>query len=242
MKKEEEKSYAGLYLFLSFILVLTMAWAVWNEAVGKRPWKTYQSRFYKLEQEKVRGEYGEAKVAFNQPDVQEKYKEAQRKLAEAWGRFNTPAIQQGYIKAFRELNALDKEELPSLKFEAMVTRNKMLEEEYLYGEHKDDEAVKKIAELEERGNELTAEVELLEEKRAGLQKNMDESMQDINMYADELKAFTNDMNGYQESMEKMKSKRPSLQIYQVHLEDINESDRCMSCHVGINRKESVSGE
>jgi len=49
MKKEEEKSYAGLYLFLSFILVLTMAWAVWNEAVGMRPWKTYQSRFHELE-------------------------------------------------------------------------------------------------------------------------------------------------------------------------------------------------
>ena len=242
MKKEEERSFAGLYLFLSFILVLTMAWAVWNEAVGKRPWKTYQSRFYELEQEKVRGEYGEAMVAFNQPDVQEKYKEAQGKLAEAWGRFNTPAVQQEYIKTFRELNVLDKEELPPLKFEAMVTRNKMLEEEYLYGEHKDDESVKKIAELEERGNELTAEVEQLEEKRAGLQKNLDESMHDINVYADELKVFTNDMNGYQESMEKMKSQRPSLQIYQVHLEDINEADRCMSCHIGINRKESVSGE
>ena len=240
MKKEEEKSYAGLYLFLSFILVLTMAWAVWNEAVGKRPWKTHQSRFYELEQEKVRGEYGEAMTAFNQPGVQVKYKEAQEKLAEAWGRFNTPAVQQGYIKAFRELNVLDKEELSPLKFEAMVTRNKMLEEEYLFGKHKGDEPVKKIAELEERGNELTAEIEQLEEKRAGLQKTLDEPMRDINMYADELKTFTNDMNGYQESMEKLKSQRPSLQIYQVHLEDINEADRCMSCHMGINRKESVS--
>ena len=240
MKKEEEKSYAGLYLFLSFILVLTMAWAVWNEAVGKRPWKTHQSRFYELEQEKVRGEYGEAMTAFNQPDVQVKYKEAQRKLAEAWGKFNTPTVQQGYMKAFKELNVLDKEELSPLKFEAMVTRNKMLEEEYLFGKHKGDEPVKKIAELEERGNELTAEIEQLEEKRAGLQKTLDEPMRDINMYADELKTFTNDMNGYQESMEKLKSQRPSLQIYQVHLEDINEADRCMSCHMGINRKESVS--
>ncbi|MBT6052436.1 MAG: c-type cytochrome [Candidatus Scalindua sp.] len=43
-------------------------------------------------------------------------------------------------------------------------------------------------------------------------------------------------------MTKLKSKRSSLQIYQVHLEDINEADRCMSCHVGIDRKESVSDE
>ncbi len=53
MKKEEEKSYAGLYLFLSFILTLTIVWAVWNEVVVKRPWKAYQSRFYELEKEKI---------------------------------------------------------------------------------------------------------------------------------------------------------------------------------------------
>ena len=55
MKKEEEKSYAGLYLFLSFILTLTIAWAVWNEAVGKRPWKLFQSRFYELEKRRLKG-------------------------------------------------------------------------------------------------------------------------------------------------------------------------------------------
>ena len=54
MKKEEEKSYAGLYLFLSFILTLTIVWAVWDEVVGKRPWKLYQSRFSELELEKVK--------------------------------------------------------------------------------------------------------------------------------------------------------------------------------------------
>jgi len=242
MKKEEEKSYAGLFLFLSFILTITIAWAVWNEAVGKRPWKLYQSRFYELEKEKVREEYGEAVTAFNQPGVQEKYKEAQRELEEAWGRFNTPTVQQGYMKAFRELSVLDKEELSPLKFEAMVTRNKMLEEEYQYGKHESDEPVKKIMELEERGNVLAVKIEDLEKKRAGLQKDLDRSMQDINIYAGELKTFTSDMNGYQEAMVKLKSKRPSLQIHQVHLEDINEADRCMSCHIGINRKESVSGE
>ena len=89
---------------------------------------------------------------------------------------------------------------------------------------------------------MAVKIDHLAPKRAELQKNMDESMHDINMYADELKTFTSDMNGYQETMVKLKAKRPSLQIYQVHLEDINEADRCMSCHVGINRKESVSGE
>ena len=47
---------------------------------------------------------------------------------------------------------------------------------------------------------------------------------------------------YGETTVKLKSPRPSLQAYQVRFEDINEADRCMSCHIGINRKESVSDE
>ncbi|GAX62455.1 tetraheam c type cytochrome, part of bc1 complex, complex III [Candidatus Scalindua japonica] len=242
MKKEEEKSYAGLYLFLSIILTLTIAWAVWNEVVTKRPWKSYQSRFHELEKDKVRGDYGEAMEEFSQPEVQEKYREIQEKLAVAWGRFNTPEVQQKYRKTFRELRVLDKEKLSPLKFEAMVTRNKMMEEEYRYGVHRSDESEGKIKALEERGKELAASIGQIEKKRAELQAYLDESRRGINMYADELKTFTGDMNRYQEAMAILKSKRPSLQIHQVHLEDINEADRCMSCHVGINRKEGVSEE
>jgi hypothetical protein len=65
MKRDEEKSYAGLFLFLSFILTLTIAWAVWGEAVRKRPWKSYRSRFHELEKEKVSWEYDEAWSKFN---------------------------------------------------------------------------------------------------------------------------------------------------------------------------------
>ncbi len=241
MKKEEEKSYAGLYLFLSFVLTLTIAWAVWNEVVVKRPWKAYQSRYYELEKEKTIKDYGEAVSAFNQPEVQGKYKEAQGKLQTAWRKFNTPTVQQKYRKVFKELNVLDKE-LSPLKFEAMVTRNKMMEEEYLYGKRKGGDSEGKIKELEGLGDELTGKIGNLEEKRAGLKRVMDETMQDINVYATELKALASDLNKYQENMVKLESKRPSLQIFQVHLEEINEADRCMSCHVGINKKESVSEE
>jgi cytochrome c2 len=242
MKKEEEKSYAGLYLFLSFILTLTIAWAVWNEAVAMRPWKAYQSRYYELEKEKIVKDYGEAVSVFNQPEVQEKYKEVQGKLQTAWKKFNTPTVQQRYRKVYKELNVLDKEELSPLKFKAMVTRNKMMEAEYLYGKRKGSGSEDKIKKLEGLGNELTAKIGILEEKRVGLKRVMDECMREINMYADELKTLGSDLNKHQENMVKLESKRPSLQIFQVHLEEINEADRCMSCHVGINKTESVSEE
>jgi len=38
-KKEEEKSYVGLFVLLSLILGATNVGALWNEIVGRRPWK-----------------------------------------------------------------------------------------------------------------------------------------------------------------------------------------------------------
>ena len=44
MKKEEQKSYALMYLICSVVLVLVMGWGIWNEVVGKRLWKDYQRK------------------------------------------------------------------------------------------------------------------------------------------------------------------------------------------------------
>ncbi len=80
MKREEEKSYVGLYVLLSFILAVTNVGALWNEVVGKRPWKGYQSRFYDLEYENSKKKYEEAVLAFGQPDEQHIYKGIEKKL------------------------------------------------------------------------------------------------------------------------------------------------------------------
>ncbi len=77
MKKEEEKSYVGLFILLSFILVVTNVWALWNEIAGKRPWKDYQTRFYELEYENAKKNYDKAVLAFGQP-------QARRRLMERW--------------------------------------------------------------------------------------------------------------------------------------------------------------
>ncbi len=242
MKKEEEKSYAGLYLILSFILVLTSIGAIWNEAIGKRPWKHYQSRFYELEYEKAQKDYEKAVQAFEQPDVQKNYKDVQEKLNEARDAFMAPVIQKEYKKTLKELRTLDAAEISPLKFEAVAARNQMLEEEYLYGKYKTEESKKKIEVLEEKSKELTAKIKLLEEKRAGLQNRVDGYEGKITSYTEQLNGYTEEKDSSRKIMEKLKKKRPGLQVYQVHLEEINEADRCMSCHVGINRKESVSEE
>ena len=242
MKKEEEKSYVGLYVFLSFILAATNVWALWNEIVGKRPWKDYQARYYELEYENAKKKYDDAVLAFEQQDEQDLYNAVEQKLDKAKKEFKKPKIQREYKKTLAELRALDKKELAPLRFESIVIRNKMLEEEYQYGKHKRDESKKSILELDDKSKALAEKIKRIEEKRAELQRQLDGAKGDITKYTKELESHSSNMLQYKEAMANLGSRRPGLQVYQVHLEELNEVDRCMSCHVGINKRESVSEE
>ena len=242
MKKEEEKSYVGLFVVLSFILVGTNVWAIWNEVVAKRPWKDYQTRYYELEYENVKMKYDEAVLAFGQQDEQDIYKAIERKLDKAKKEFEKPKIQSAYKKTLDELRALDKNELAPLKFELIVTRNEMLEEEYLYGKYRKEESKRNILEMEEKSKRLAEMVEQIEEKRVKQHEKVVGFKSNIVKYTKELELHSSNMFKYKEKMEKLGSRRPQLQVYQVHLEELNEVDRCMSCHVGIDKKESISDE
>ncbi|MGR3311575.1 MAG: c-type cytochrome, partial [Candidatus Brocadiales bacterium] len=250
-KKEEEKSYVGWFVLLSLILGVTNVGALWNEIVGTRPWKDYQSRFYELEYEKSKKNYEDAVSAFEQPDVQKEYEAIQEKLNEAEVNFKKPGVQVLYRKTLDELRVLEKEELSPLRFEAIITRNKMLEEEYLYGKYKKEElnekaedVVLRIANMDQKNKKLAEKIKSIESRRAYLQERLDGFKSEITEYTKQLKTYTSDIDKYKEITDSLMSRRPQLQVYQVRLEELNEVDRCMSCHVGINKseKDSVSEE
>ena len=118
----------------------------------------------------------------------------------------------------------------------------MLEEEYLYGKYKRDESKRNILEMDDKSKGLAEMIKNIEEKRNGLQRKLDGLKSNITRYKDELELHSSNMFKFKETMKKLEVRRPQLQVYQVHLEDLNEVDRCMSCHVGINKSESVSVE
>ncbi len=39
------KSYAAHYLIATIILIVTLFWALWDEAWGQRPWKAFQEEY-----------------------------------------------------------------------------------------------------------------------------------------------------------------------------------------------------
>ena len=242
MKKEEERSYAILFFIASIVILCAFAWVACDEIYTIRPWKKYQKMYYELEVQKNRDKYNEALMAFQNPVIQKKYKDAQDKLNKAWEDYRKPNIQDRYKKTLAELLVLDKKELSPLKFDAMVNRNELMEQAYLYGKYKREETRKRIKEMEARNEQLTAKVNSAEKEKAKLQKSLDGFKQEIDKYTEQVNSYTEETDKYRTIMENISSKRPVLQVHQVHLEDLNIADRCMSCHVGIDRNESISEE
>ncbi len=124
----------------------------------------------------------------------------------------------------------------------MVTRNEAMEAAYLYGEDKSEESKRKIKELEEEGAKINAKMASIEARRKKVKGRLGEITSEIMMYSKRIGLYANAVDNAQKKYEKLRKKRPELQVHQVHLKDINKADRCMTCHVGINKEESVSEE
>lgn len=242
MKKEEEISYAFLFFIANIVLIFAFAWVVWDEFYTTRPWKKYQKEYYALELQKLRDDYEDELLAFQHPYIQGKYKEVQEGLNKAQEKFRSPVIQDEYKKKLKELRELDTKELSPLRFKGIVTRNEVMEAAYLYGLHKSEESKRKIKELEKKGTKIYAKMASIEARRIRVKGRLDEITSEIMMYSERIGLYTNAVDNAHEKYEKLRKKRPELQVHQVHLKDINKADRCMSCHVGINKEESVSEE
>ncbi|MDR4508361.1 MAG: c-type cytochrome [Candidatus Brocadiaceae bacterium] len=244
MKREEDKSYALIFSMLGFLLVAVTIWAVIDEIIGRRPWKHYQKQFYRLEYEKAKKEYEKERAFFESSYVQKNFVETKNNLMHAQKEFEKPAVQKKYMALLEEQKNLEKE-LETLKFQAIVTRNKSMEKEYLFGKTQSEqmeEIKKEIELLEKKGKEFTSKIDTLEGAVASVQARLNEMTRDITTYAGELDSFMIGSKKYEKRLLALKKTRPNLQGYQKHLEALNIIDRCMSCHAGINKSESVSME
>lgn len=241
IKREEDKSYLVIYVMVSFILVAVTVWALVNETVDRRPWKKYQKQFYRLELDKIRQAYEKERAIFESPETQKNYGEAKNNLEHAWEDFKKPSIQNEYKKLLEEQTVLNKT-LESLRFKAIVARNERMEKEYLFGKNPSEYIIHEITALEEKGNDLAVKIKEAEDSLVSVETRLTELKRGITTYAEELDSYTTGMEKYKAQLKNFKKTRPSLQIYQMYLEDLSIVDRCMSCHVGITKTENVSTE
>lgn len=241
-KKEEEKSYAWLFLLMSLALVGVSMWSVCNEVFIRRPWKQYQKRYFELEKQYLMDKYARFKERFESPDVQEKYMEVKKHLDEAKNAFFSYNTKQYYDGLLSQKKILEEKQLPPLMFELTVIRSKLLEQQYLYSIEHSENTLKKIHELEEKIIQFESRIQDTKHRRGELLKRIAEITSEVDKYTKQLAAFTEDMDKVQRELASVSQESPTLQVHQVYFEEMNEADRCMSCHLGIDSIEAVSTE
>ena len=79
-QNEEKKSYASIFVIGIGLLVAFSFWAFWDDNITRRPWKAFQSRFYRLDYAKAQAAYDEENKKL-QADAN--YQELTKKLAAA---------------------------------------------------------------------------------------------------------------------------------------------------------------
>lgn len=241
-RPEEEKSYAHIFLFSSIVLIGVFVWLVVDESILSRPWKGYQREFYQLEKDYLIDKIEKEREAFEGSERYKKYQDLKSELARAEVILNSSETQERLKGLKLEQSRLIKKELAPVSTELIAARNKKLEVEYIYGKYleKREKALKQIKELEQRIKELEYKEGELIRKKDLLTQKIALITADVNRLTAELSVYTAEIDSFQTRLASVRRKRPTLQVYQVHIPDIGMVDRCQSCHVGINKSEGIS--
>jgi len=241
-KKEEEKSYALLFVVASLALLGAFTWVLLDEFCAERPWKQQQKKYYSLLINKVNREIEEATAEFNSLGVQKKYNVVMDKLEKANVEFEKSGDQDEYNKLKAEVQHISQKTLAPLQMKLTDVRNRVLEKEYLYTKYQTEDIRKIRDEVQDESDKLLVKVNKIKEELAEKQKRMLSFTTEIDKYKKELEPFMSPLKKLQDKLTALKSKRPSLQVSQLNIEELGRVDRCISCHVNIQGTEDILNE
>ncbi|MGR3218368.1 MAG: c-type cytochrome [Candidatus Anammoxibacter sp.] len=243
-KLEEDKVYAPLFVFLSAVLMAVLIWVIVDETFTSRPWKGYQNRFYKLEQEFLSNKILDEESAFRKSDKFKEYQALKVKLVNAETLLSSDSVQERLASLKSKLRRVVKKELKPVTAKLIAARNEKLAVEFQYGKNPDkkDYYLGEIEDFDRKIEDYAGKQTVLIKKKDSITKNIALITADVDRNRVELKQYTKIVDAFSVRLEAVERKGPTLQIYQTYLKEINRADRCMSCHVGIDKDESVSDE
>jgi len=232
-KPVEETSYRHLFLGLSVALVLLTVWAVYDETVSRRPWKKYQKEFQIIEYAKVNkdfqkfleGTYNAKRVAElheklkveeAQLDQSKEYQEAMTVFKKADIIFSDRVNQRRAVKSEYDEAAYEFTHAKQTKSNRMETYRKVMEAV----KKEVDEATKHAAETQDAREAAKANVDKLNAVLRGLRE--------------EWEKLEGPKLDFEERLARIKGR--SVEIHQMIIPGLQKIDRCLSCHVGVNKK------
>src|ERR1700694_4969670 len=82
-KPLELQSLKWPFVGLAVLLALSTAWAVYDEVVSRRPWKSFQREFFKLEESHLKGDRERAQRRLETPEIKQQLEAARAELKAA---------------------------------------------------------------------------------------------------------------------------------------------------------------
>ncbi|MGA7159365.1 MAG: c-type cytochrome [Bacteroidota bacterium] len=235
----ENRNYSTFYLVFSGLLFLSTLWAVVDEVVVRRPWKEYQSTYYKLSEEKVAAQYNDALAAVDSStaaDINSHLAEANKKLG-----------SKEYLDAMKKDGELQ-QQLADATQDWRFARSNSDAAYYQYQSALHEG--RPTADLKKKVDDIDAGIAAYAKKMDDINLEIQSNNTVISGFKDPvdsleaaLKALYADANKLQTKLEGIR--KSPIAIRQVLLNDFDISnfgevkarvDRCQTCHAGYNDK------
>src|SRR5215470_12141972 len=243
------KSYAVHYLIATIILVITLFWALWDEAWGQRPWKAFQEQFKQrysalLNSARTKSQDAEKGIAKDQEyadlsaavkktteDSASAAKTAREKLDDASARLL--AVQSVFTDRRAYVNALTYELETSESESSKASKQKEIDSykaEQATVEFPDGTRKKyNFEELEKTYNDIRDERTKLSLELGDVLKPVTEARAKLDGYVTDHMV---DLTPAQIDGLKKKVSDWDPKIVQINVAEANIVDRCESCHMG----------
>ncbi|MEE8384982.1 MAG: c-type cytochrome [Dehalococcoidia bacterium] len=237
----EETSYALPFLVCSLLLIATSVWALWDEVIGRRPWKWYQQAYYQLKTERIRAELEAARARLTDPATRRKHQDLQSSLRTARERLASPEAQREDRRLQKERQRV-KERLRKAALARRVAHARFQEEEYLLGRSGDERHLAQMQRYSREREEATSEEKDLQVELGSVEKELAALTGDVDRLRGKLEELPALLRV--EALERLleEARYPEIEIVQDHIPELNQVDRCRSCHVGIEDRVPVSDE
>ncbi|MBM4243527.1 MAG: c-type cytochrome, partial [Deltaproteobacteria bacterium] len=248
---EEKRSYAGVWLVAAILLVVGAVWSLLDDTFFRRPWKAYQTEFFRIEEEKERAalEAEEGKLGSDA-----KYQELQGKLAEAQKSLGSGESAKQLAAATQKLEAATMSEQEA-DIQVRFVKSELEEAWYHYDHAIEaggnvDAARKRRDELAVEKNRLESEWKATQAVVAKLQAEIDELRAPIVTLDKQMKEVGEERDRIANKIDGMKSMFGPVAVSRIPAigqvvlpdfdinnfeEPVARVDRCVSCHAGIDK-------
>jgi mono/diheme cytochrome c family protein len=249
--QEEKKSYGSVFLIGIALLLALSIWAFWDDNITRRPWKSFQSQFHRLDYNKAKAAYEEENKKLQEDPT---YQELSKKLAAFEASVNEGELAE-------RLAALERQEAQAqIRFSEIDQEVKFIKSELEEAWYEHDHAIQQnrdpkpylehIRELDKEQARLDPSLEEARSRRDQLRKEIREIRSSAKDVESELTKLTAERDRWQRVMENVTINLGPFSFYKIPkiqqtvMEEFDRNrfdqaiarvDRCQTCHLAINR-------